>query len=72
MRLCAHGSFNGYREAVRNNADIISETVIFEQQSDKMRIRDTDLGVEIRDKIADLMILLSEYEGGFKIGEEIL
>ena len=37
-----------------------------------MRIRDTDLGVEIRDKIADLMILLSEYEGGFKIGEEIL
>ena len=72
MRLCAHGSFNGYREAVKNNADIISETVIFEQQSDKMRIRDTDLGVEIRDKIADLMILLSEYEGGFKIGEEIL
>ena len=72
MRLCAHGSFNGYREAVRNNADIISETVIFEQQSDKIRIRDTDLGIEIRDKITDLMILLSEYEGGFKIGEEIL
>ena len=72
MRLCAHGSFMGYRDAVKNNADIISETVIFEQQSDKMRIRDTDLGVEIRDKITDLMILLSEYEAGLKVGEEII
>lgn len=72
MRLCAHGSFNGYREAVKNNADIISDTVIFDQTSDKIRIRDTDLGVEIRDKIADLMMLRSEYEAGFRVGEEII
>ncbi len=72
MRLCAHGSFNGYRDAVKNNADIISDTVVFDQTSDKIRIRDTDLGVEIRDKIADLMMLRSEYEAGFRGGEEIL
>lgn len=72
MRLCAHGSFNGYRDAVKNNADIISDTVIFDQLDDKIRIRDTDLGVEIRDKIADLMMLRSEYEAGFKVGEEII
>lgn len=72
MRLCAHGSFTGYSDAVKNNADIISDTVIFDQANDKIRIRDTDLGVEIRDKITDLMMLLSEYEGGLKIGEEII
>ncbi len=72
MRLCAHGSFTGYSDAVKNNADIISDTVIFDQANDKIRIRDADLGVEIRDKIADLMMLLSEYEGGLKIGEEII
>ena len=72
MRLCAHGSFTGYRDAVKNNADIISDTVIFDQLDDKIRIRDTDLGVEIRDKIADLMMLRSEYEAGFKVGEEII
>jgi fructose-1,6-bisphosphatase-3 len=72
MRLCAHGSFTGYEDAVKNNADIISDTVVFDQVNDKIRIRDTDLGVEIRDKIADLMMLLSEYEGGLKLGEEII
>ena len=72
MRLCAHGSFTGYSDAVKNNADIISDTVIFDQANDKIRIRDTDLGVEIRDKIADLLMLLSEYEAGFKVGEEII
>ena len=72
MRLCAHGSFRGYKDAIENNADIISDTVVFDQTSDKIRIRDTDLGIEIRDKIADLITLLSEYEGGFKVGKEIL
>jgi fructose-1,6-bisphosphatase-3 len=72
MRICAHGSFNGYKDAVENNADIISDTVIFDQPNDKIRVRDTDLGIEIRDKIADLMTLLSEYESGFKVGEEII
>ena len=72
MRLCAHGSFNGYSDAIKNNADIISDTVVFDQLNDKIRIRDTDLGVEIRDKIADLMTLLSEYESGFKAGVEII
>ena len=72
MRLCAHGSFRGYKDAIENNADIISDTVVFDQTSDKIRIRDTDLGIEIRDKISDLITLLSEYEGGFKVGKEIL
>ena len=72
MRLCAHGSFEGYRDAVKNNSDIISDTVVFDQLNDKIRIRDTDLGVEIRDKIADLLTLLSEYESGFKVGIEII
>ncbi|MBQ8528896.1 MAG: fructose-1,6-bisphosphatase [Clostridia bacterium] len=67
MRISAHEPFEGKENAVKNNRDILSDTVIFEQLSDKIRIRETDFGGVIRDKIADLMILLKEYEeGGIK------
>ena len=67
MRISAHEPFEGKENAIKNNRDILSDTVIFEQLSDKIRIRETDFGGVIRDKIADLMILLREYEeGGIK------
>lgn len=64
MRLQAHQPFFDRADAIKNNADILSQTVIFEHKSDKMRIRETDLGTEIREKIADLMMLVDEYESG--------
>ena len=64
MRISAHEPFTGKENAVKNNADILSDTVIFEQRADKIRIRETDGGAVIRDKIADLMLLLREYESG--------
>ena len=64
MRLQAHEPFFDREDAIKNNADIVSQTVIYEHKSDKMRIRETDLGTEIRERIADLMILLNEYENG--------
>ena len=64
MRLQAHEQFFSRADAIKNNADIISETIIFEHKADKMRIRETDSGSEIREKIADLMLLLQEYENG--------
>ena len=64
IRLQAHEPFFDRADAIKNNSDIVSETIIFENKFDKMRIRETDRGVEIREKIADLMILMSEYENG--------
>ena len=64
MRLQAHEPFFDREDAVKNNADIVSETIIFEHKSDKMRIRETYRGSQIRERIADLMLLMSEYDKG--------
>lgn len=64
MRLQAHEPFFDREDAIRNNADIVSQTVIFEHKADKMRIRETDKGAVIRERIADLMMLMNEYENG--------
>ena len=64
IRLQAHEPFFDRLDAVKNNADIISETIIFENKSDKMRIRETYRGSEIREKISDLMLLMAEYDNG--------
>ena len=64
MRLQAHEPFFDRADAIKNNADIVSQTIIFENKSDKMRIRETYRGSEIREKIADLMLLMAEYESG--------
>ena len=42
----------------------MSQTIIFENKSDKLRIRETDKGANIRERIADLMLLMAEYESG--------
>lgn len=64
IRLQAHEPFFDRMDAINNNADIVSETIIFESKFDKMRIRETDKGSQIREKIADLMLLMDEYEKG--------
>ena len=64
IRLSAHAAFPGKVEAVRNNADIVSDTVIFERAYDRIRVRETDAGEHIREKITDLMLLVKEFERG--------
>ncbi len=64
MRLKAHEQFFDREDAIKNNADIISETVITESKNDKMRVRETDMGAKIREKIADLMLLIDEFDSG--------
>ncbi len=64
MRLMAHEPFFDREDAIKNNADIISETVITESKHDKMRVRETYKGEKIREKIADLMMLIEEFGAG--------
>lgn len=65
MRISAHEAFSGVEQAIEKNIDIVSDTVVFEHASDMIRVRDTDTGVRIREKIDDLQLLLSAYEDGF-------
>ena len=64
IRLQAHQPFFDRADAIKNNADILSQTVIYDHKADKMRIRETDRGTQIRERIADLMLLLNEYDSG--------
>jgi len=64
MRISAHEPFRGVQDAINNNTDILSETVIFEQAADKIRVKNTDTGAAISEKISDLTRLLECYETG--------
>ncbi|MBQ3118569.1 MAG: fructose-1,6-bisphosphatase [Clostridia bacterium] len=65
MRISAHEPFRGIDDAISNNTDILSDTVIFEHSADKIRVKDTDTGKRLAEKINDLMKLLEGYESGF-------
>ncbi len=64
MRISAHEPFRGVQSAIDNNTDILSETVIFEQATDKIRVKNTDIGASISEKIEDLTKLVECYETG--------
>lgn len=64
IRISAHEPYAGRENAIRNNQDIISDTVVFEPSADKICVRDTDGGKKIQEKIEDLTLLLAEYECG--------
>ncbi len=64
MRISAHEPFCGVNEAIKDNADIVSDTVIFEYSSDSILVKDTDTGKKISERISDLTVLLKEYEQG--------
>ena len=69
MRISAHEPFRGIQNAIENNADIVSDTVVFEHSADKIRVKDTDTGKALSEKIKDLTLLVHEFEtGGIKEG----
>ncbi len=64
MRISAHEPFRGVQNAIKDNDDILSDTVIFEHSVDKIRVMDTDIGKTLSEKIADLKLLLNCFESG--------
>ena len=64
MRISVHEPFTSRKNAIENNRDIVSESVVFEQSETKILVRDTDMGIAIKEKIALLEKLLSKYESG--------
>lgn len=64
IRISAHEPFTSVADAIKENRDILSDTVVFEHAQSKIKVKDTDQGREIIAKIEDLKMLLTAYEGG--------
>lgn len=64
MRLVAHQPFDSLQNAIEKNIDIHSSSDIFETLQNRMKVKDTDIGLQIRDKIEDLNMLVCAYQMG--------
>ena len=54
MRIVSHEPFEGRENAIRENRDILSSSVVFERMDDKVKIRSTDIGSELQRQVDDL------------------
>lgn len=64
LMLAAHQAFASVPKAVTEDLDIRSETQIIESFSARKRVRDTDEGCKIQEKINQLQQLLKAYRSG--------
>ncbi|MDR0314969.1 MAG: fructose-1,6-bisphosphatase [Oscillospiraceae bacterium] len=67
MRLSAHKPFSGVENAIRNNSDIFSTSIVFERLDSRIKIRETDTGAALQKNIDELKKLLHAYKSGLII-----
>ncbi len=65
MILAAHEPFESKQKAIEDEKDIISSLNILEKTAVRKRVKDTDIGAELKNEIADLEMLLSAYRKGY-------
>ena len=63
-RMVSHQPFAGKWNAVHKNDDIANESVVFETLEQRMRLSQTDEGVDLQTQVNDLMLLLDAYRSG--------
>jgi fructose-1,6-bisphosphatase-3 len=64
LLLAAHQPFESTQKAIEEEKDIDSRTEILERNTVRIRVRDTDLGREIQQRIGELRALLDAYRAG--------
>lgn len=64
LQLVSHEPFSSAEEAIKNESDILSTTVVVEHKASRKMVRDTDDGKIIQEKIDDLKLLLLAYKKG--------
>ena len=64
LSLRSHGEFESVAAAIRDNLDILSSVNIFETTAHRICVEDTDEGAVLKEKIADLRMLLDAYASG--------
>ena len=63
-RMVSHQPFAGKHNAIHNNDDIASNSVVFEKLPVRLRVSDTDEGREYQARVDDLLLLLEAYRTG--------
>ncbi len=71
MRLVAHEPFESTEAAIKKESDIFSDSVIVETMKRRLRVADTDVGAEIRERIRALEGLLQAYRDGSLVEKSI-
>ena len=64
FRLVSHEPFVGRANAIRENQDIASTSVVFERLESRMKIAGTDVGRQLQEQIEDLTALLQAFRNG--------
>ncbi len=64
IRIISHAPFDGARDAIRNNRDILSTSVIFETMENRIKVGEADEGQGIQENIQGLRMLLEAYRCG--------
>ena len=71
VNLIAHEPFESKEAAIHNETDIINDTIPVETVTGgRLRVADTDIGVEIRASIEQLKKLVDAYRGGVLVEKE--
>lgn len=65
LLLSAHHTFESVQKAIEEEVDIDSETIILDRSQGRIRVKDTDLGRELKCQAEDLQALLEAYREGF-------
>lgn len=64
IRIAAHQPFSTTKDAIANNQDIFSTTVVFDRMESRIKIKETDNGELLQQNIDDLKMLLKAYKNG--------
>ncbi len=64
IRISAHEPFPGFEEAIAKNIDIFSQESVFESSFNRIKVKDTDTGVDLKNQIRELKLLLDAYRMG--------
>ncbi|MFI3320852.1 MAG: fructose-1,6-bisphosphatase [Rikenellaceae bacterium] len=64
MQLVQHQPFESTQKAIEEGVDILSTRVVVERISNRIKVKDTNIGQELALKIADLRELLFAYRSG--------
>jgi len=71
MCLVSHDLFESKESAIRNESDIFSDSIVVETAPHRIRVADTDIGIELRTSIEQLENLLKAYHDGVIVEKSI-
>ena len=62
--LYANEEFDSIKEVIREEKDVKDEVIVNESSTNRIRVADTDIGIDLQEQITDLKNLLLAYKNG--------